>query len=143
MQLENASTNIAAVKGMETALNMQKKIANQIDSDKVENLMSELEEQNDLMNEVNDMFASNAQMIGGDMDLDEELEELEAQVLEQDLMRATAAVPSGQIGAPAAVPAEKAGAGGAPVQLSAAPEQSVQSKEEEELDFLKAELGLA
>ena len=67
MNLENASTNIAAVKGMETALNMQKKIAHQIDSDKVSDLMDKLEEQNDVQNEVNDLFASSREIFFFDL----------------------------------------------------------------------------
>eukprot|EP00392_Amoebophrya_sp_AT5.2_P002484 g2489.t1 len=126
-QLENATTNMTAVRAMEQGLAMQKKIANDMNADKVEQLFDDLAEQNDFSNEVSDLFASNADQIGGDLDLDDELDQLSAQLLEEDLLKAKT-IPNAQ---PAAT-------------VPAAPQAaSLEKDEEAQLAELQAQLNFA
>ncbi|CAD7928784.1 unnamed protein product [Amoebophrya sp. A25] len=139
MQLENATTNMTAVKAMESGLNMQKKIAKEMNADKVETLFDELAEQNEFSNEVSDLFAQNAEQIGGDMDVDEELDQLSAQLLQEDLLN-TQAVPAG--GQPSRAPAAAAPSA-APAQEAKPSASALAADEEAQLAELQAQLNFA
>ncbi|CAD7928159.1 unnamed protein product [Amoebophrya sp. A120] len=133
LQLENATTNMTAVRAMEQGLAMQKKIAQDMNADKVEQLFDDLAEQNDFSNEVSDLFAQNADQIGGDMDLDEELDQLSAQLLEEDLLNAKTIPSSSQ---PAAATA-------APASAKPAASANLAADEEAQLAELQAQLNFA
>lgn len=86
--LENASTNTEVLKAMGSAAKALKKAHNNMDVDKVHDLMDDVAEQQEIANEISDAI-SNPVGFGQDMDEDDllaELEELEQEDLDEKLL---------------------------------------------------------
>ncbi|XP_052230732.1 charged multivesicular body protein 4b-like [Dreissena polymorpha] len=86
--LENASTNTEVLKAMGSAAKALKKAHNNMDVDKVHDLMDDVAEQQEIANEISDAI-SNPVGFGTDMDEDDlmaELEELEQEELDEKLL---------------------------------------------------------
>jgi charged multivesicular body protein 4 len=82
--LENAQFNTLVIQGMKDANNTFQKINKSINIDKVDDLVEDLTEQQDLMNEVSDALAT--PLFDNDVDEDELLAELEQlEELDNDL----------------------------------------------------------
>ncbi|ESO98319.1 hypothetical protein LOTGIDRAFT_203722 [Lottia gigantea] len=106
--LENASTNTEVLKVMGSAAKALKGAHNNMDVDKVHDLMDEVAEQNEIANEISDAI-SNPIGFGQDVDDDDlmaELEELEQQDIEEQLLDVTG--PSADLpSVPVSEPVEK------------------------------------
>lgn len=86
--LENASTNTEVLKAMGSAAKALKKAHNNMDVDKVHDLMDDVAEQQEIANEISDAI-SNPVGFGQDMDEDDlmaELEDLEQEELDERLL---------------------------------------------------------
>lgn len=86
--LENASTNTEVLKAMGSAAKALKKAHNNMDVDKVHDLMDDVAEQQEIANEISDAI-SNPVGFNADMDEDElmaELEEMEQEELDEKLL---------------------------------------------------------
>lgn len=86
--LENASTNTEVLKAMGSAAKALKKAHNNMDVDKVHDLMDDVAEQQEIANEISDAI-SNPVGFGQDMDEDDlmaELEDLEQEELDEKLL---------------------------------------------------------
>lgn len=86
--LENASTNTEVLKAMGSAAKALKKAHNNMDVDKVHDLMDDVAEQQEIANEISDAISN---PVGFNTDLDEdelmaELEELEQEELDEKLL---------------------------------------------------------
>lgn len=135
MSLDTTATTDIAVRAMEAALKASREIAAQVGAPKVGELFEDLEEMDEQANEIADLFSQNAARIGGEGDLDEELNALQAQLLDEDLMKARkASVPAIAGGAPP-VPV-------GPVAVVPMPERG-NADEERELAELKSQLQFA
>jgi len=109
--LENASTNTEVLKAMHTASKSLKAAHNDLDVDKIADLMDDIQEQQDIANEISEAI-SNPVGFGADVDEDEllaELDELEQEELDLNLIQ----IPTGvtdDVGLPS-VPADSLPAG--------------------------------
>jgi len=110
--LENANTNTEVLKIMGTAAKALKATHNNMDIDKVEDLMDEVREQQQIAEEISNVI-SNPIGFGQDVDEDElmkeleemEQEELDRQLLDTEPVTALPSVPSHEPAAAASVPA--------------------------------------
>uniref|UniRef100_UPI00358F70DC charged multivesicular body protein 4c-like isoform X5 n=1 Tax=Myxine glutinosa TaxID=7769 RepID=UPI00358F70DC len=87
--LENANTNTEVLKSMGVAAKAMKSAHQNMDMDKVDDLMSDIQEQLDLTQEISDAI-SRPVGFGQDVDEDEllaELEDLEQEELDKDLLQ--------------------------------------------------------
>jgi len=87
--LENASTNTEVLKAMHTASKSLKAAHNDLDVDKIADLMDDIQEQQDIATEISDAI-SNPVGFGADVDEDEllaELDELEQEELDLNLIQ--------------------------------------------------------
>jgi charged multivesicular body protein 4 len=139
INLEGAQTNAAAVGALKTGVEVQKNMNKELNLDKVDDLMDDIAEQNDVQNELNEVFAQQANMVGEDDDLEAELEALETQMLEEDLLGANTA-PSA---APQATPAKAPAAATPSTKSPEANPAALNTSEEEQLAALQAELQFA
>jgi len=86
--LENASTNTEVLKAMHTASKSLKKAHQDLDVDKIADLMDDIQEQQDIANEISDAI-SNPVGMAADFDEDDllaELDELEQEELDKHLL---------------------------------------------------------
>lgn len=86
--LENASTNTEVLKAMHTASKSLKQAHQDLDVDKIADLMDDIQEQQDIANEISDAI-SNPVGLGADYDEDDllaELDELEQEELDKHLL---------------------------------------------------------
>ncbi|CEM13722.1 unnamed protein product [Vitrella brassicaformis CCMP3155] len=142
MTLESAQTQTVAVEALQTGVNAQKIMNQRLNIDKIDNLMEDMQEQQDLQNEVAQVLSS-GQPIMDDDELLNELQELEAEELDNKLLSA-GTVPTG-------LPAVPAGAEAAGVSAEAAPSAPAPVKtqqqaakplsDEDQLAALQAELA--
>uniref|UniRef100_UPI00358E0B92 charged multivesicular body protein 4b-like n=1 Tax=Myxine glutinosa TaxID=7769 RepID=UPI00358E0B92 len=87
--LENANTNTEVLKSMGVAAKAMKSAHQNMDIDKVDDLMSDIQEQQDLAQEISDAI-SRPVGFGQDVDEDEllaELEDLEQEALDKELLQ--------------------------------------------------------
>jgi len=104
--LENASTNTEVLKAMHTASQSLKRAHQDLDVDKIADLMDDIQEQQDVANEISEAI-SNPVGFGADIDEDEllnELDELEQEELDRNLISLPSGV-SDDVGLPS-VPAD-------------------------------------
>jgi len=124
MQLENAQTNVITVGALQSGIKMQKDLGKQMNIDKVDEMMDEMQELQAQQEELNDVWKMNAERTGDEDDLLKELEEMESDMLEQELLKTNAAPQaSGAYVAPTPAAAQPAAASASsasskPVQLS-------------------------
>merc|ERR1712142_213089 len=93
--LENAQSNTQIIQNMDYAAKALKKAHNGLDVDKVDDLMADIQEQQDVANEIADAIAK---PMGFQDDVDEddllaELEEMEQEELDKELLDVTPAEP--------------------------------------------------
>jgi charged multivesicular body protein 4 len=139
--LEAAQMNQIAVSALAHGVNVHKQLNQQIDAERVDQLMEDMQEQLDLQNEIAQVMSA-GNRIGEDEDLLKELEQLQESTLEEQLIGA-GSVPSGPVASssPAApvVAAEKRAA-----PVTAAPvrnEAGLTADEEAELAALQQGLS--
>ena len=92
--LEAAQMNQIAVAALAHGVGVHKQLNQQIDADRVDQLMEDMQEQLDLQNEIAQVMSA-GNRIGEDEDLLKELEQLQESTLEEQLI---GAVPSGPVG---------------------------------------------
>lgn len=97
--LESAQMNQIAVSALAHGVNVHKQMNQRVDADKVDQLMEDLQEQQDLQNEIAQVMSA-GNRIADDEDLLRELEEMQANQLEEQLIGSN--VPSGAIAAKSA-----------------------------------------
>lgn len=88
--LEGANTNTSVLQAMKTAADSLKKAHQNMDIDKVHDMMDEIGEQQDVAREISEAI-SNPVAFGSeidDEDLEKELEELEQEKLDEELLKA-------------------------------------------------------
>jgi charged multivesicular body protein 4 len=89
LQLESASQTALVVDAMKAGKNALQKHQSELGVDKIENLMDEIQEQIEVSNEINQALAQPVDpLLASDDDLLAELHELQAQELEEDLLKA-------------------------------------------------------
>ena len=89
LQLESASQTAIVVDAMKAGKNALQKHQTELGVDKIENLMDEIQEQIETSNEINQALAQPVDpLFASDEDLLAELHEMQAQDLEQDLLKA-------------------------------------------------------
>jgi len=89
LQLESASQTAIVVDAMKAGKNALQKHQSELGVDKIENLMDEIQEQIEVSNEINQALAQPVDpLLASDEDLLAELHELQAQELEEDLLKA-------------------------------------------------------
>jgi hypothetical protein len=139
--LESAQMNQIAVAALAHGVNVHKQLNKQIDADKVDQLMEDLQEQQDLQNEIAQVMSS-GNRIADDDELLAELEAIESQQQDEMLIGA-GNVPSGPVAATTGVPAAKEtsskAAAAAPIVARLA--GSLSEEEEAELAALQQSLN--
>lgn len=93
--LEAAQMNQIAVAALAHGVNVHKQLNQQIDADRVDQLMEDMQEQLDLQNEIAQVMSA-GNRIADDEDLMRELEQLQESTLEEQLIGA-GSVPSGPL----------------------------------------------
>jgi len=141
MMLENSSTQQIAVNAMAQAVGAIKNVNQQMNVDKIDKLMDDMQEQRDVQQEIDEAFRMHANP-DGDEELLQELAGLEAEELEKTLITA-GPVPSAL---PAQATAVSSTLPAAPSSSVAAPTAPVAAKakvksDEEQLAELQAELA--
>jgi charged multivesicular body protein 4 len=132
--LEAAQMNQIAVSALAHGVNVHKQLNQQIDAERVDQLMEDMQEQLDLQNEIAQVMSA-GNRIGEDDDLLRELEQLQEATLDEQLI---GSVPSGPVSTTAApVVAEKRAAPAAPVRNEA----GLTADEEAELAALQQGLS--
>lgn len=151
LSLESSQTQAIAVTALATGVQAQKTMNTQLNVDKLDELMEDLQEQQDMQNEISNVLATGAPMMDED-ELLGELEEMEAAELEKTMLD-TSPIPTQDMpGAaslpnPAARPAAAASAGSYSAFPASAPPPSAQNPpglsedEAAQLAALQAELG--
>ena len=141
--LEAAQMNQIAVAALAHGVNIHKQLNKQIDADRVDQLMEDLQEQQDLQNEIAQVM-STGNRIGDDEELMKELEALESQQQDEILIGASF-VPSGPVvtaaakaAAPTVVPPKAVSAAAANTSSS---RSSLTEEEEAELAALQQSLN--
>lgn len=137
MMLEGQRNTVEVVSTMHAAALTAKDNMKAMKIENVDKVLDEINETTDQMRQLNEVFA-NPLGLGTDLDDDElmgELEELEASELDKELLE------------PAPVPTAKVPGATATEKLPSVPQkqkqQPAKTKEEEELEQLQAEMGLA
>ena len=83
--LESANMQKAVIDALELGNKSIKQINNNLNPDKIDELMDDIQEQADNSNTINQAIAQNLQQVYDDPDLLEELEQLEQLVVEEDI----------------------------------------------------------
>jgi charged multivesicular body protein 4 len=83
--LESANMQKAVIDALELGNKSIKQINNNLNSDKIDELMDDIQEQTDNSNAINQALSQNLQQVYDDPDLLEELEKLEAENAEEDI----------------------------------------------------------
>jgi len=138
--LEAAQMNQIAVAALAHGVNVHKQLNKQIDADRVDQLMEDLQEQQELQDEIAQVMSS-GNRIGDDEDLMKELEALESQQ-QDELLIGASNVPSGPVASASkqAVKAAPAVASAAQAASSSA-RSSLTEEEEAELAALQQSLN--
>ena len=136
--LEAAQMNQIAVAALAHGVNVHKQLNKQIDADKVDQLMDDLQEQQDLQNEIAQVMSS-GNRVGDEEELMAELEALESQQQDEILIGASN-VPSGAVAATKA-PVVAAAAAAAPAAANKSGRSSLTEEEEAELAALQQSLN--
>ena len=100
--LEAAQMNQIAVSALAHGVNIHKQLNQQIDAERVDQLMEDMQEQLDLQNEIAQVMSA-GNRITDDEDLMRELEQLQESTLEEQLIGA-GSVPSGPVATTTAAP---------------------------------------
>jgi len=137
--LESAQMNQIAVAALAHGVNVHKQLNKQIDADKVDQLMEDLQEQQDLQNEIAQVMSS-GNRIADDDELLAELEAIESQQQDEMLIGA-GNVPSGPVAATTGVPAAKETSKAVAAPIVARPAGSLSEEEEAELAALQQSLN--
>eukprot|EP00898_Chlorokybus_atmophyticus_P003121 jgi/Chlat1/380/Chrsp10S01494 len=141
IMLEGAKATTETVGALRSGALAMKRMQKETNIDDVDKTMEEIAEQTENMRQIQDALG---QPIGAAADLDEdeleaELQELEAEGLDEDLLGPATAAPAQPVQHLPSVPAGRVPAQPARARPQAAP---VKSKEEEELEALQAEMAL-
>jgi charged multivesicular body protein 4 len=136
--LEAAQMNQIAVAALAHGVNVHKQLNKQIDADRVDQLMEDLQEQQELQDEIAQVMSS-GNRIGDDEDLMKELEALESQQ-QDELLIGASNVPSGPV-ATASKQAVKAPAVASAPAASSSARSSLTEEEEAELAALQQSLN--
>lgn len=153
LSLESSQTQAIAVSALATGVQAQKNMNTQLNVDKLDELMEDLQEQQDMQNEISNVLATGAPMMDED-ELLGELEEMEAAELEKTMLN-TSPIPTQEMPEPAlpdptrakaAGPAPSAGSYAAhPASAPSAPPPAqtpgLSDDEAAQLAALQAELG--
>lgn len=131
--LEAAQMNQIAVAALAHGVSVHKQLNQQIDAERVDQLMEDLQEQQDLQNEIAQVMSA-GNRIADDEDLVNELEQLQASQLDEQLLGAS--VPSGPVAGKAAPQSVAATPARATV-----PEGGITAEEEAELAALQQGLS--
>jgi charged multivesicular body protein 4 len=136
--LEAAQMNQIAVAALAHGVNVHKQLNSQIDADRVDQLMEDMQEQLDLQNEIAQVMSA-GNRIAEDEDLMRELEQLQETTLEEQLIGA-GSVPSGPVADKAAAAKSSISQSSAPV---AAPATSSGLTADEEAELAALQQGLS
>lgn len=144
MSMEAAQTQAAAVTALASGVKAQKVLNTELNIDKVDQIMEEIQEQQDVQNEIAQCFQQGGSMFDDD-DLMDEFNQLQAEELEKDLLFTEAQMldagttPSGPIPAAAYTPTPAAPA---PKQLAQPLGADLTDNEASELAALQARLDM-
>jgi charged multivesicular body protein 4 len=98
LQLESASQTAIVVDAMKAGKNALQKHQTELGVEKIENLMDEIQEQIEISNEINQALAQPVDpLLASDDDLLAELEEMHAQDLEKELLKAVVSTPTEEV----------------------------------------------
>lgn len=90
LALESAAVNIETFKAMKSGANAMKGLRGDIDADKVDDIMDEIQEEKDIHDSISEAISRPGQDLFNDEELLEELAELDALDMEEAEMEATA-----------------------------------------------------
>jgi charged multivesicular body protein 4 len=141
LALESAAVNIETFKAMKSGANAMKGLRGDIDSDKVDDIMDEIQEEKDIHDSISEAISRPGQDLFNDEELLEELAELEALDLEEAEPMPTAAVRQAPVAAPMPssvfnLPSAPTGA----VQPQASQQPAAESEDERALRELQASM---
>mmetsp|Transcript_712 Transcript_712/g.1706 ORF Transcript_712/g.1706 Transcript_712/m.1706 type:complete len:230 (+) Transcript_712:259-948(+) len=130
ISLENQSTTIQTVTALQASTEASKQAFKDMNIDKVDKVLDDINEQNDQMREINEAIGQPTGLMANmdDDDLMAELEEMEAEQLDSELMEPAVPTQKVESGLPA-VPSEKVSA-------------PAKTPEELELEQLQAEMAM-
>lgn len=103
LALESAAVNIETFKAMKSGANAMKGLRGDIDADKVDDIMDEIQDEKDIHDSISEAISRPGQDLFNDEDLLEELAELEALDLEEAEMETAAANATAAPSAPQSV----------------------------------------
>lgn len=135
LALESAAVNLETFKAMQAGAGAMKNMRGNIDADKVDEMMDDIQEEKDIHDQISEAISRPGQDLFNDEDLLNELAELESLELEADELAAPAPVQA----APQSVfnlPSVPTGA----VKQTAAPQRVVESEDERALRELQASM---
>eukprot|EP00597_Dinobryon_sp_UTEXLB2267_P016656 CAMPEP_0201096474 /NCGR_PEP_ID=MMETSP0812-20130820/5446_1 /ASSEMBLY_ACC=CAM_ASM_000668 /TAXON_ID=98059 /ORGANISM="Dinobryon sp., Strain UTEXLB2267" /LENGTH=199 /DNA_ID=CAMNT_0047350765 /DNA_START=119 /DNA_END=718 /DNA_ORIENTATION=- len=93
LALESASVNIETFRAMKAGANAMKGIRGDIDSDKVDDMMEEIQEEREVHDAISEAISRPGQDLFNDEDLLNELAELDALELEEKMLSTPASIP--------------------------------------------------
>eukprot|EP01036_Dinobryon_divergens_P026773 gene26773-35459_t len=94
LALESAAVNIETFRAMKAGANAMKGIRGNLDSDKVDDMMEEIQEEREIHDAISDAISRPGQDLYNDEDLLEELAELDALELEEAVLSTPATIPA-------------------------------------------------
>lgn len=139
LALESAAVNIETFKAMKSGANAMKGLRGDIDSDKVDDIMDEIQEEKDIHDSISEAISRPGQDLFNDEDLLEELAELEALDAEEQELE-VAQPPARQVAPPSVFNLPSVPTGTVQGQAYRAPVQQAESEDERALRELQASM---
>lgn len=139
LALESAAVNIETFKAMKSGANAMKGLRGDIDSDKVDDIMDEIQEEKDIHDSISEAISRPGQDLFNDEDLLEELAELEALDAEEQEVEVVQP-PARQIVPPSVFNLPNVPTNAVQGQAIRAPAQQAESEDERALRELQASM---
>lgn len=139
LALESAAVNIETFKAMKSGANAMKGLRGDIDSDKVDDIMDEIQEEKDIHDSISEAISRPGQDLFNDEDLLEELAELEALDAEEQELEVTQPT-ARQVVPPSVFNLPSVPTGTVQGQAYRAPVQQAESEDERALRELQASM---
>lgn len=140
LALESAAVNIETFKAMKSGANAMKGLRGDIDSDKVDDIMDEIQEEKDIHDSISEAISRPGQDLFNDEDLLEELAELEALDAEEQEVEVSPAHVRQQQVPPSVFNLPSVPTGSVQGQAYRTPVQEVESEDERALRELQASM---
>lgn len=140
LALESAAVNIETFKAMKSGANAMKGLRGDIDSDKVDDIMDEIQEEKDIHDSISEAISRPGQDLFNDEDLLEELAELEALDAEEQELEVSQPPARQAVAPPSVFNLPSVPTGTVQGQAYRAPVQQAESEDERALRELQASM---